>query len=819
MMPTDTILNLVADSANDLRYAARVLRKSPAFALAAAVTIGLGIGASTAIFSVTHAVLLRPLPYRISERFVLAEPLLSNACYIDLRNGTQTAFDEMSAIMVYRAVVPHEDGTAERISKAQVTTNLFRMLGATIAFGRDFTEADGQPLAEPEPIFPPPQGAVAILSYEYWQRRYGANPAVLGSEMLGSGHPRPQIVGVLAPGFRLFMPGLFAAETGPDVWIANNRGYDQANRGLGMLQVIGRLKAGVTLERAQAQVDRVAADWGIPDFHVRLARWHQSLVAEVRPAILALMGAAIFLLLIACANVANLLLVRMSVRARELAVRAALGAGWGRLTRQMLAEALLLSGLGTLIGVGLAWLGLRELLVITPENVPRMETVAIDWPVLGFAALAGLVVAAVFGALPGWRATGPSIMRVLLTGGRTAGLADGSLLRHTVVIAEVALSFVLLVGSGLMFRSFLDLRRVDPGYEPHGLLTFLAVGDARGFDEPERRLALLRELRDRLRAIPGVQSVGGSAFFPLKNRGPFMGAPWGTEQTFADPAKRQTAELGYVLPGYFETLRTRLISGRTFTEEDNAPGRSVTVVDQFLAAKAFPNQSAIGKRIVIPFIDPPWLEVIGVVAHQRQASLTEPGLAQIYLTDGFYGIGISRNWALRVAGDPAKYAPAARAAISSLAPGRLAVTEMQTMDAIVHRAGAETRFQLLLIGIFAAIAAVLAGVGLYGVLSSAVRQRTAEIGVRMALGAAPKSIFKLVILQGLLLTAAGIGLGLAAAFGLTRAMTSMLVDVTATDPATFAAMTALFFMVAVVASWAPARRAAILDPAAALREE
>ncbi len=812
-------MSIVADAAIDLKYAGRVLRKSPLFALAAAVTIGLGIGASAAIFSVTHAVVLRPLPYKAPERLVLVEPLLSNACYIDLRNGTETAFEEMSAIMLYRAVVPREDGSAERISKAQVTTNFFRMLGGAVAFGRDFTDADGQPQAQPEPMFPPPQGTVAILSYEYWQRRYGANPAVLGRQMLGSGHPGPQIVGVLSPSFRLFLPARFTTEPSPDVWIANNRGYDEAHRGDWMLRVIGRLKAGVTLERAQAQVDRVAADWRVPDLHVRLAPWHQTLVAEVRPAILALMGAVIFLLLIACANVANLLLVRMSVRARELAVRAALGAGWSRLTRQMLAEAILLSGLGTLLGVGFAWLGLRQLLIIVPENVPRLETVAIDWSVLGFAALAGLAEAAVFGVLPGWRAAGPGMMQVLRTGGRNAGLAAGSLLRHTVVIAEVALSFVLLIGSGLMLRSFLELRRVDPGYEPHGLLTFLAVGDARGFDEPERRLTFLRELNDRLGAIPGVQSVGGSAFFPLKNRGPFMGAPWGTEETFADPAKRQTAEVGYVLPGYFATLRTRLIAGRTFTEEDNAPGRNVAVVDQFLAAKAFPNQSSIGKRIVIPYIDPPWLEVIGVVAHQRQASLTEPGLAQIYLTDGFYGIGISRNWALRVAGDPAKYAPAVRAAISGLAPGRLAITEMQTMDAIVDRAGAETRFQLLLIGIFGAVAAVLAGVGLYGVLSSAVRQRTAEIGVRMALGAAPTGIFKLVIAQGLLLTAAGIGLGLAAAFGLTRTMTSMLVGVSATDPTTFAAMTALFFLIAAVASWAPARRAAGLDPAAALREE
>jgi len=812
-------MSIVADAAKDLRYAGRLLRKSPAFSFAAVVTLGLGIGASAAMFSVTHGVLLQPLPYKAPDRLVLAEPLLSNACFFDLQNRTRTAFEEMSAIMVYRAVVPHEDASAERISKAQVTTDFLRMMGGTVAFGRDFAEADGQPQAQPEPIFPPPQGTVAILSYEYWQRRYGANPAVLGRAMLGSGHPGPRIVGVLAPGFKLFLPAQFATEPSPDVWIANNRGYDEAHRGDWMLRVIGRLQPGVALERAQAQVDRVAAEGRFPDLRVRLAPWHQTLVAEVRPAILALMGAVIFLLLIACANVASLLLVRTSARERELAVRAALGAGRVRLMRQMLAETLLLSGLGTLLGVGLAWFGLRALLVIVPANVPRMETVRIDWSVLGFAACAGMAEAAIVGVLPGWRAAGLGIVQVLRTGGRSAGLAAGSLLRHAVVIAEVALSFVLLIGSGLMFRSFLELRRVNPGYEPHGLLTFLAVGDARGFDQPERRLTFLHELKDRLRAIPGVQSVGGSALFPLKNHGPVMSVPWGTEETFPDPAKRQVADLGYVLPGYFETLRTRLVAGRTFTEEDNVPGRNVAVVDQFLTAKAFPNQSAIGKRIVIPFIDPPWLEVIGVVAHQRQTSLAEPGLAQIYLTDGFYGIGISRNWALRVAGDPAKYASVVRAAISGLAPGRLAITEMQTMDAIVDRAGADTRFQLLLIGIFAAIAAVLAGVGLYGVLSSAVRQRTSEIGVRMALGAAPAGIFKLVIGQGLLLTAAGIGLGLAAAFGLTRAMASMLVGVTATDPVTFAAMSALFLLIAVLASWAPARRAAALDPVAALREE
>lgn len=808
-------LNLFDDLVKDLAYATRILRKSPAFAIAAVATIALGIGASTAIFSVTDAVLLRPLPYKNPNSLVLADSPLSNAGFFDLRSGTNAEFEDMAAVMVFRAVVPREDGSAERISKGLVTTNFFAMLGARIAFGRDFTDADGRPHGQPPPPFPPQQGAVAILSYDYFQRRYNANPAVLGSEMLGIGGAGPRIVGILAPGFKLFLPARIGSQPSPDVWIANDRGYDEPNRGGLMLQVIGSLKRGVTVDRAQLQINRIAATWGPNRLQIRLEPWRQALVAEVRPALLALMGAVVFLLLIACGNVANLLMVRASLRERELAVRAALGAGAGRLTRQMLAEALLLSGLGTLAGVGLAWLGIRELLDLVPANVPRLESASIDWRVLAFAALAGMLESAIFGALPGWRAARPDVIEILHGAGRTAGLGAGRFLRNGVVIAEVALSFVLLIGSGLMFRSFLELRRVDPGYDPHGLLTFLSVGDAQGFQQPQRRLAFLRELEDRLRAIPGVQSVGAATGLPLHAAWPPV--QWGAEKMPADPTR--TAELPTVLPGYFETLRSRVVEGRTFTEADNASGRNVAVIDRSLAAKAFPGQSALGKRICVYIPKPAWLEVVGVVEHQRLRSLAGPGREQIYLTDGFWGIGISRHWALRTAGDPAKYAAAVRAEVARFAPGRLAVTEIETMDATVVRAQAATRFHLLLIGVFAAVAALLAGVGLYGVLSSVVRQRTAEIGVRMALGATPAGMCRLVVGQGLLLSAIGVALGLAAAFGLTRVIASILVGVKATDPATFAAMTLLFFLIAAVASWAPARRAAGLDPMAALREE
>jgi putative ABC transport system permease protein len=376
---------------------------------------------------------------------------------------------------------------------------------------------------------------------------------------------------------------------------------------------------------------------------------------------------------------------------------------------------------------------------------------------------------------------------------------------------------VLLIGSGLMFRSFLELQRIDPGYDPRHLLTFLQLG-GRGGQQPQQRAAFQRELRNRLAAIPGVQSVTASGPFPLA--GGFSPVRWGKEDARTDPSRFQAADFQIVLPGYFETLRTPLIAGRTFTESDNAPERNGVVIDQALAAKAFPNQSAVGKRILIRIRTPEaeWVEILGVVAHTRIASLADPGREQIYFTDGFLGHGAAGRWALRTAGDPASFAGRARAEIAKAGP-QLLLTEIQPMDALVTHAQAGTRFELLLIAVFAAVAALLAGVGLYGVLSTVVRQRTAEIGLRVAVGAAPVSIFSLVVGHGLRLSAAGVMAGFVAALALTRVMTSMLVGVKPTDPATFAAMAGLFFFIAVIASWLPARRAAGLDPSTALREE
>jgi putative ABC transport system permease protein len=829
-------------SARDLAFAFRTLRRSPAFALTAVATIALGIGASTAIFSVTNALLLRPLPYRNPDRLVMAcgdmrkrnvkDFPFSNADFFDLRNSAKSTFEEFTAVVTGRGPLPREDGTPEQVAFARVTPNFFRMMGAKIALGRDFVEADGLP-QPPLPtgaggVAPGPEGApqrlpaIAILSYEYFERRYGGNPAIIGHAIQAPGAAGPQVVGVLAPGFELLFPPDADMERTPDVWTAARLAYDAAERNSVSLRVIGRLKQGVTLQRAQGEADAFSAGQQrqftierTADWHVRLEPVQQHLVAQVRPAILALMGAALFLLLIACANVANLLLVRSSLRARELAVRTALGGSWWRLARQMLSEALVLAGFGSLLGAGLAWLGIHELRVIAPANLPRLDAIAIDPAVLAFTALAGLAAAALFGLAPAVHAAQPDVMHILRASGRTAGLGGG-LLRNGVVVSEVALAFVLLIGSGLMFRSFLALQHIDPGFDARGLLTFQLLGDVG--QNRQQRAAFMRQVHDRLAALPGVRSVTASFPFPLT--GEFSPIRWGLEPALADPSKFQAVDFQIVLPGYFDTLGTPLLAGRAFTDADNAPERKLVIVDQLLAAKAFPRESAVGKRILIRVNtpEPEWVEVIGVAAHQRQTSLAEPGREQVYFTDGFIGHGAADRWALRTAGDPAQYAGQVRAEVSRI--GRqLLLTGLQPMQTYVDQAQAGTRFSLLLIGVFAVMAALLSGVGLYGVLSTVVRQRTAEIGVRMALGAAPGAIFQLVVGQGLRLSAGGILLGLAAAFALTRVMTSMLVGVQATDPLTFAAVAALFLAIAALACWIPARRAARLDPTQALREE
>jgi len=824
----------------DFIFAGRTLRKSPIFALTAAITIAMGVGASTAIFSVTNAVLLRPLPYKNPDQLVVIPSDMrnrgvkdfpfSNANFIDLREATKTELQGIAGVFTFPLTLTGEDGMPEQVHAGVVTTNYFRLVGAGIALGRDFSDDDGQP--QPPPPAPGTQSAapparlpiMAIISYEYFQRQFGANPAVLG-QSLNKGKPfSPRVIGVLAPHFQIYFPASADLEAAPDVWIANRLGYNAEQRNGVSMRVIGRLQPGITIGRAQAAADQVAAEarknFSIENtagYAIRVEPMRQHLVSEVRPAILALMGAVIFLLLIACANVANLLLVRGSLRERELAIRTAIGASRWDLARQILAEALLLAGIGALGGLGIAWLGIHELLSIAPANLPRLDTIRIDSTVLVFTVISSLLAAVIFGLAPAWRAARPDVMIVLRGTSRSEGLASGGLSRKIVVGLEVALAYVLLIGSGLMVRSFLELQRIDPGFNPHGLLTFQVQSD-RFLQKPEERAVATRQLEERLRAIPGVQSVTASNPFPLT--GGFSPIRWGLEDALSDASKYKAVDPLIVLPGYFETMRTPLLEGRTFTEDDNLPGRTYAVVDKILADRAYPGQSIVGKRILIRIQtpEPVWVDIVGVVAHQRGVSLSEPGREQVYFTDAYIGSGATDHWALRFGSDPSKYADNVRATIKEFDP-HLLVTDLQSMDAVVEKAQSGTRFSLLLIGSFAVIAALLAGVGLYGVLATVVRQRTAEIGVRMALGAQSKNIFQLVVGQGLRLAGIGIVVGLIAAFFLTRGMTTMLVGVKAADPATYTAMAVLFFLIAATASWLPALRASSLDPVVALRDE
>jgi predicted permease len=827
--------------------AGRILRKNPAFTMIAVMTIALGVGASTAIFSVTNAVLLRPLPYPHPGQLVVGGMDLrrrnvhglpfSNADYLDLKNGTRSQFSDMAGVFSFPVVTQRADGSPEQIVLAQVTTNFFQLMGAKILYGRDFNQSDGIPQPPPQPnqaaTAAPPLPQMAILSYDYFRRRYGGDPGVIGHSLGNTNGPNSVIVGVLAPGFRLYFPPEDLIVNVPDLWIANRLSYDAANRNTFGIVPVARLKEGVTLQQAQSAADAVAAvsRQTIPmnasvGYYITVEAMRQHLVAEVRPAILALMGSVIFLLLIACANVANLLLVRASLREQEFAVRAALGADRRRLIAPLLTEAFFLAAMGTVAGLGLAWAGIRELRALAPENLPRLETIHIDGTVLGFTALAGLAAALLFGIAPAWRATLPALMNVLRGGSRTSGLASGAAVRNAVVVVEVALSFTLLVGSGLMFRSFLDLQRIDPGFDVRHLLTLQVLGAPQAVGQqpatsPEARAAaraaLMRRIEDSLRGISGVQSVTASFPFPLT--GGFSPIRWGTEEAQADPSKYQATDFEIVLPGYFETMRTPLLAGRTFTEDDNLPGRNYVIVDQALANKAFPGQSAVGKRILTRIRTPQaeWVQIVGVVGHQREESLAIPGREQIYFPDAFLGSGVALSWALRTGSDPAAYESQVRAAIAGVSRNLL-IKDMEPAETVVYDAQASTRFSLLLIAAFAIIAGTLAGVGLYGVLSTAVRQRTAEIGVRMAMGADRGDIVQLVVTQGMRLSAVGIGIGLVAAIALGRVMTSMLVGVKATDPATLASMIVLFFAVTSLASWLPARRASALDPKEALQE-
>ncbi|MGH7655374.1 MAG: ABC transporter permease [Gemmatimonadaceae bacterium] len=823
----------------DFAFGIRTLRKNPAFAVTALVTLALGIGASTAIFSVVNAVLLKPLPYANADRLVIVESdmrarkafdyPISPADLKDIREQVK-GLDGVAGVITFPAPLTGDDADPIQVKVALATTNMMSLLGVKMAAGRDFNDDDATPPPPPPPlapgqnfpiVAPPPITISAIISYPFWQRRYGGDKSIIG-KIVNSGNNHLQIVGVAGREFELLFPARTNQTRVPDIIQASRIDLSTASRINLVFRLIGRLRPGQSVGAVQAQLDALGADLrqkfpikNSAGLYFRVEPMHENLVADVRPIVLALMGAVVFVLLIACANVANLILVRTSRRERELAVRAALGGSRARLVRQMLAEALVLSVGGSVFGLALADAGIGLLLQIGPENLPRVADVRLDTSVMVFTALAGLAAAAIFGIVPALRASRPDLIGVLRQSGRMSELGGGRILRNGVVMAEVALAFVLLIGSGLMFRSFVTLANTNPGFDPAGVETFSAGPNQR---TPEERRAWVNAAHDKLAAIPGVTGV--TYMFPELLDGVEATVRYGTESAVTDPATFKQADLHIVIPGSFAMLRTRILAGRDFTEAENIPASHTILVDNLLEARVFPGESAVGKRLYMRSRgnDPEWMDIVGVVQHQRTSGLASDGREAVYMSDGEFGFGAGSTWLLRTKGDPASLAPAARTAIVSIDP-LAPIADMRPMSEYVDKARAPTRFALTLIGVFAGIAVLLSGIGLYGVLSTVVRQRTAEIGVRMALGSSKQDIFRLVIGQGMRLSGAGIGLGLVAAFALTRVMRSMLVGVAPDDPLTFGAVALLFGVIAALACWLPARRAAALDPITALRDE
>ena len=824
----------------DVLFAFRGLRRQPAFAITAVLTIALGIGATSAIFSVVNAVILRPLPYNEAPRLgtVWADMRnrnvrdfpISPGDFFDLRT-VLTQFDGIAGLNTFRPTIGGDgQGDPEQVVGAGATTNLFTLLGHPIHKGRNFVEEDGTPQAAPPQgdavaapgAPPPPLPNTAILSYEFWQRRYGGDESIVG-KTIEFGNGRADIVGVLAPGFELLFPPGTNVDPHPDIIVANRVNYETGSRNNVFLRVIARLKPGVSFEQAQSELDRLSADLRsrfpikqTANSNFRIEPMHEDLVADVRPQLVALMGAVVFVLLIACANVANLLLVRASARERELAVRAAIGGNRWRIVRQLVAESIVLAAIGGAAGLLLAQFGIDALIQLSPEGLPRATAVSLDGSVLAFTVIASFAAALVFGVVPAWRASRPGVIDVLRSSGRLVGGASGRWLRDGAVIAEVALAFVLLVGSGLMIRTFIALQNANPGFDPSHVMTFLIQNNrAQG---QEARAAFQRTMLERLKSIPGVVDATSGGPIPLDGGNSL--ARFGPLDAATDPAKFQQATAHFVQPGYFAFTKTPIIAGRVFTEADNNPAAKLIVIDELMAAQVFPAGNAVGQRMLarVTTPEPDTFEIIGVVKHQRHTTMMNDGEEGMFFTDGYSQFGAAFRWAVRTTGDPEAITGAVRNALAQHDP-RLMMTEPRTWQSYMDEHIAPTRFALILIGVFAAVAAILAMVGLYGVLATTVRQRTTEIGVRMAFGATRGSIVSLIIGQGLRLSAGGIVLGIIAAVALTRVMASLLVGVSATDPVTFAVMAIVFTLIAAFAAWIPAQRAAGLNPNVALRDE
>jgi putative ABC transport system permease protein len=811
----------------DLRYALRALRRTPGFTAAAVAALALGIGATTTIFTVVNGVLLRPLQYEAPDRLVniwndLGEgaqslPAVSPLDFRDYKARSRTIADFAAAaegnVANLRGNLTGE-GEPERADIVTVTANFFPLLGVRPALGRHF-------LPQEEVVNGP---HVIMLSHRLWQRRYAADPSLVGKAIQIDGVAH-EVVGILPGDFRLQLPKEAFQVTDGDLWAPIQFDYGQPlPRNLTFFTVFGRLAPGVTMEQAQAEMSMIAEQFrsefkehAASKLRIRAVPLHYDVVKHARPALLVLLGAVGMVLLIACANVANLLLVRGTTRQAEFALRAALGASRGAMIRQVLSESLLLAIAGGALGLGITLAALAVLRRLHPANLPRLSDIQMDGTVLAFTVAICAVTSVLFGLVPALRAAGADPQEHLKSGGRGSGGGDRRRARSLLIVAEVALSVVLLVGAGLLIRSFLALQRVDPGYDASDVLTFELSIPSEKYPGGASRRSLFRELRERLQTLPGVTTVGLVSQLPLTGSGPL--SPFAYNEETARNFESVTADGRNISPEYFDAMDAALLAGRTFTYQDSAGTPPVIIVDETLAKLAWPGENPVGKQLQLAPTGEPnnTAEVVGVVEHMRQHDLTRDILHQIYYPIG-QGTPTVMTFVVETALDPASLIPGVRRTVGEIDPD-LPVSRLTPMIGYLTEGQAQARFSLVLMSVLGGAALVLTAVGVFGVISYSVSQRTREFGIRLALGEDPRRTRRNVVLGGMRLVLVSIAIGLVGSLAVTRLIAGLLYHVSPADPLTFAGIGLLLAGVALLACYLPARRATRVDPALALRSE
>lgn len=832
---------MATDFLRDLKFAIRSFAKRPLFTGVLLVTLGLGIGSNVAIFGVANAALFRPLPYADPDELALVwtrlpatnveRSLVSGPDFRDYQLET-SLFEGFAGAMAISGTLTG-DGPPEQITTSYVTWNLFQLLGVSPMLGRDFRQDDAitidpEIFGQPNPELPP---GTVLLTHGLWQRRFGADPSIVGRTIQMDGFGSV-VVGVLPRDFRIHLPADAAMPTDIDAFGVLPANISDFARDGPWLTVVTRLRDGVSADQAQGEMDALAARLrDVHQFHANqnmqivVNGMHGDVVSHARPALLALLGAVGFVLLIACANIANLLLVRASGRGREIAVRSALGSGRGRILAQMLTESLVLSVGGGVLGVLLAWYGVKVITALGPGSLPRIEDVSIDGRVLAFTGGVTILAAVAFGLAPALRTVAGNLADGLKDRGSEVGGVRGNKLRTGLVVTEVALSLVLLIGAGLMIRSFAELRKVDPGFDAENVVTFTAPLAFLKYLTSEMRASFYSDLGARLTDIPGVEGVGGVTPLPLTGGELYSVGSYGRIGDPDDVYQANKADFRATLPGYFEAMGIQLLSGRTFVPSDNLPeALDVAVIDRKLAERAFDDDDPVGAELIIDHFSEETfslvrlpVQVVGVVSDVRSTSLAAEGRETIYVPYLLQAF-LPMTYVVRTTADPASLVPLIRQEIDAMDPD-IPISEVGTLESYVKDAMAPTRFMLALIGAFAALALVLASLGLYGVIAYSARQRTRELGVRVAFGADERDIIRLVLGQGLFLAAAGVVLGLGASYALKGVVDSLVVGVSSTDPVTFGVVSTFLLGVSAVAAYIPARRATSVDPVEALREE